>query len=169
MGRPSKLTDIQWAQIEKRLMDGESASSLAVEYGVNRAAVSRRLSQHIATVKTVANQIVAADAAFHSLPVAQQIATTHHVDLLKSMSTHLAHAGNYGAAISHRLKGVASELSDKITDFDPLDADHVETLKGINALVRTSNESAHIAIELMKASKQDKSEDQTIKIVGGFD
>ena len=69
MGRPSKLTDVQWAQIEKRLMSGESASSLALEFGVNRAAVSRRLSQHIATVKTVANQIVEADAAFRALPV----------------------------------------------------------------------------------------------------
>ena len=169
MGRPSKLTDIQWAQIEKRLLNGESASSLALEFGVNRAAVSRRLSQHIATVKTVANQIVAADAAFHGLNVAQQIATTHQVDLLKSMSTHLAHAGNYGASISHRLKGVASELAERITDFDPLDADHVETLKGVAALVRTSNESAHIAIELLRANKNDKADDVVIQITGGFD
>ena len=172
MGRPSKLTDVQWAQIEKRLMSGESASSLAREFGVNRAAVSRRLSQHIATVKTVANLIVEADAAFRSLPVAQQIATTQQVDILKSMSNHLAHAGNYGAAISHRLKAVASEMSDRITSLDVNDEDYpdnIENIKNIAALVRTSNESAHIALELIKSSKNEKSDNSIIQITGGFD
>ena len=54
MGRPSKLTDKQWAEIEKRLLAGESQGKLAKEFKVARSAISDRFSDRLKSVKTVA-------------------------------------------------------------------------------------------------------------------
>ena len=39
----ARLNDIQWKEIERRLVDGERAAALALEFGVTRSAISARL------------------------------------------------------------------------------------------------------------------------------
>lgn len=154
MGRKSALTEKQWAQIESRLLAGEKAAQLAIEFGINRSQITRRFSQHIATVKDVANQIVAAEEALHSLPVAQQLSAISLADQLRAISGHLAGAANYGAATAHRLAGIANGLVAKISDSDPLAEDSLIELKGIAALTRTANEASEIAVNLLRANKE---------------
>ena len=154
MGRPSKLSDVQKDEIRKRLLAGEKAIVLAKEYKIDRAAITRMFSQQIATIKTVANQIVAADVAFQNLPVAQQIATISQVDLLKSMTTHLGNAANNGASIANRLSGMAAKHTDLIDDADLNSEESVAAIKTVNALMRTANESSALATEILKANKE---------------
>lgn len=154
MGRPSKLSEKQWSEIEKRLLNGEAAIDLAKEYKVNRAAISRHLSQPIATIKTVANQILATEVALKSLPVAQQISAINLADQLRAISGHLAGAANYGAATSHRLAGIAHGKVLEIDDSAPLDEESAETLKGIAVLTRMANDSSLIGLNLLKANKE---------------
>lgn len=154
MGRKSALTDKQWAQIEKRLLEGEKAAQLAEEFGINRSQITRKFSAQIATVKSVANQIVAAEQALHSLPVAQQITAISLADQLRAISGHLAGAANYGAATAHRLAGIANAKVALIDDAAPLSEKSREELKGIAALTRLSNEAAHIPLNLLKANKE---------------
>lgn len=45
MARPSKLSPAQWADVERRLLEGERAADLAREYGVDRAALTRKFSK----------------------------------------------------------------------------------------------------------------------------
>ena len=59
MGRKSKLTPEQWAEIERRLVAGERPSHLAKEFGVNPSQVTRRggkdgLAQKTQKIKEVA-------------------------------------------------------------------------------------------------------------------
>jgi hypothetical protein len=154
MGRPSKLSEAQKEDVRKRLLAGEKASDLAREYKIDRAAITRMFSQQIATIKTVANQIVAADKAFNNLSVTQQIATISHVDLLKSISGHIANAANNGAALANRLSGMAAKYSDKIDDSDLESEESISAIKTVNALMRTANESSGLAIEIIKANKE---------------
>ena len=154
MGRPSKLTDRQKADIERRLAAGEKPSDLAREYGVNRSAISRSFSQQTKAVKSVANQIVAAEIALKALPIAQQINATNLADQLRSISGHLAGAANFGAATAHRLAGIAHAKVQEIDDAAPLDEASMESLKVVAVLTRTSNEAGSLAIDLLKANKE---------------
>lgn len=151
MGRPSKLTDSQWAEIERRLVAGEKAASLAKEYDVDRAQITRRFSQQIATVKSVANQILAAESALKALPVSQQVIATDLVNQLRSISGHLASAANYGAATAHRLSGIAHAQVEKIDDAQPTKS--TEALQTIAVLTKMANASSEIGVNLLRANK----------------
>ncbi|MCH4572244.1 helix-turn-helix domain-containing protein [Achromobacter xylosoxidans] len=153
MGRPSKLTEAQWEVIGKRLLAGESTSALAREFGVSKGAISTRFSKRTETIKAVANQLVAADRAMANLNVSEQIAARSLADDLKAVSEHLAGAARYGSATAHRLLGVAHGKVAQIDDADPLNAASVEAMKGIAAMTRLANESSEIAVNLLRANK----------------
>jgi len=163
MARPSKLTTEQWDEIAKRLLAGkDSASDLAREYGVNRSAITRKHSHHIATVKKVANQIVDADVALRSLPVAQQITTIEYAAQLKSIGEHLGEAARYGAMTAHRLLGIANDKAAKIdeeTDFGTEEA--IDSLKIIGALTKVGRESADIGLNLLKSNRPESGDQQS--------
>jgi hypothetical protein len=152
MGRPSSLTDKQWDEIGKRLLTGrESARSLAREFGTSETSLRRKFPAQRKDVKTVANQIVAADAAFRALPVSSQIDTLTLVDELKAISMHLASAAKYGAATAHRLAAIANGQVDKVDDANPLESQ--ETMQGISALTKMANEASVIPMGLLSATK----------------
>jgi len=153
MGRPSKLTEKQWEQISKRLLAGEKASHLAREFKVSPANISERFSEKNSEIKSIANQVLAADNALRSLPISEQIATLSLVDDMRSISTHLSGAARYGASTAHRLMGIANAQVEKVDDANPMDSQ--EVLQAISALTKISNESAKTGIDLINASKRD--------------
>jgi hypothetical protein len=154
MGRKSKLGDAQWEEIGRRLAKGESTSALAKEYGVSKSVISARFSKRTETIKTVANQLVAAEIAFESLGIAEQISVRSLANELKDISLHLAGAAKFGAATAHRLSGIANAQVAKIDDADPLNNQSIESLKGISALTRLANESSTIGLNLLSANKE---------------
>lgn len=154
MGRPSKLTDVQWGTIERRLLAGESTSALAREYGVSKGVISQRFSERVQKVKVVANQLVEADRAFSLLNISEQCAARSLADDLKAISMHLAGAAKFGAMTSHRLSGIAQSKVLEINDATPLDEQSLETLKGIAVLTRMANASSEIGVNLLRANKE---------------
>ena len=154
MGRHSKLSESQWAQIGKRLLEGESGRELAREFGVAESAVRKRFSAQVKQIKDVANQIVATEVALKALPISAQISAQDLAAQLRSISTHLASAANYGAATAHRLSGIAHSKIGEIDDAVPLDEESLESLKGIAVLTRMANSSSEIAINLLRANKE---------------
>lgn len=154
MGRPSKLTEKQWDEIGRRLVDGEAARSLAREFGVSEAAVRKRVGTQTAQIKTVANQMVAAEVAFNALPVSAQISAQNLANKLRSISDHLAGAANYGAATAHRLAGLAHAKVQEIDGAAPLDAKSLESLKGVAVLTKMSNDAAATGLNLLNANKE---------------
>lgn len=152
MGRKSALTDKQWAEIQKRLLNGEAGRVLAREFGIAESAIRKRLGAQAKQIKTVALQVVAADEAFKSLPIGAQISARTLIDDLKAISTHLAGAGKFGAATAHRLAGIANAQVDKIDDANPMESQ--EVLQGISALTKMSNEASQIPMGLLAANKE---------------
>ncbi|SEL12353.1 Helix-turn-helix domain of resolvase [Roseateles sp. YR242] len=153
MGRPSKLTEQQWAEIQKRLLAGEKAADLAREFKVSKTRISERFSERNGTVKAVANQIVEADAALRRLPVTEQIAALTLADELKAISKHLASAAKYGAATAHRLSGIAHAKVQEIDDAAPLDDESRGALRDVAVLTKLANDSAEIPMSLLQANK----------------
>lgn len=152
MGRPSKLTEKQWQEIDARLLKGEPGRSLAREYDVSEAAIRKRFGAH-KQIKAVANQLVAAEMALEALPLGARVSARTLADDLKEISSHLAGAARYGAATAHRLSGIAHAQVVLIDDADPLGVDSIETLKGISALTKLANDSSVIPINLLNANK----------------
>lgn len=152
MARPSKLTDKQWAEIEKRLLEGGKPASLAKEFGIDRAAITRKFSQHVKNVKHVANQIVATESALKALPVAQQMQAISLADEMRAMMSHIGGAGKFGAMTAHRLSMIANVQAEKIDEAADFE-ENAEALKSVMALSRTANEASTIAMNILKVNQ----------------
>lgn len=154
MGRPSKLTEAQWDEIRRRLLEGERAADLAREYGVSKTRISENVSKRASAVKDVAKQIVAAEVSFRKLSVSEQFDTVSILRNLTNTLGHLSSAAAYNAATSHRLAGIANMKVAEIDDAAPLDDKSREALKDIAVLTRMANEASEIGLNLVKANKE---------------
>jgi hypothetical protein len=157
MGRPSKLTGPQWAEVERRLMAGETARSLGREFGLSETAIRKRfganqsVSLQSSQVRTVAEKLAEANIALEALPVSQRPIAVNLAEQLKSISSSLASAAELGAKTAHRLQALANNEVGKVDDADPLAS--VEALRGVSALTKLANDSASIALNLLSANK----------------
>lgn len=157
MGRPSKLTDKQWAEATRRIQDGETYRAVAATYGVAESAIRKRVSAELKQaeeVKVLAHQLVTAENKIKALPLSAQVSALSIAEDLRAMSMHLASAGKYGAATAHRLSAIANSEVQKLDDVDPLGAKGIETIKNVAVLTRTSNEASEIAVNILKANKE---------------
>lgn len=166
MARPSKLTPDQWAQVDRRLMDGESASTLAREFGINPSQITRRVSQVTQNVRNVAKSLASAQNALAELPVAQQYAAVSLAEKLRAISHSLASAAELGAKTAHRLHSLANSEVNKVDDADPLAS--IESLKGVGILTKLANDSSQIAVNLLSANKEALKPAETDDVAGAL-
>jgi len=153
MGRKSSLTDKQWSEIGRRLLNGESTSALSREFGVAKSTISGRFSERTGKVKATASLIVKAETALDLLSISERNSAHDLANQLRSISSHLASAANYGAATAHRLSGIAHGKVAEIDDSAPLDEGSIDALKGIAVLTKMANSSAEIGLNLLRANK----------------
>lgn len=168
MGRKSALTPDQWIEVERRhIVDGESVNSLAKEFGVNEAAIRRKINPNKSEAKngaislrSLAEEKVKADS--YSRDISERIAELPYAkqqivgDIAKRMtniSGHLMGAAEYGAATAHRLSGIAHSKAQEIDDAAPLAEESMAALKGIAVLTRMANDASSIGLNLIAANK----------------
>lgn len=157
MGRPSKLTPQQWAEVERRLLAGETARALGREFGISEASIrgklgtNHALSAQSARVQETAQKLADAHTALAALPPAQRPVAMDLAEKLRSISNSLASAAELGARTAHRLQALANTEVGKVDDVNPLSS--VENLKGVSALTKLANDSASIALNLLAANK----------------
>lgn len=154
MGRKSKLSEAQWAEVFRRLLEGESRRKLAEEFGLSEASIRQREAKSAKTpqVQQVARMIVETEVALKSLPIPAQINARNLAAKLRSISDSLASAAELGSRTAHRLQALANSEVGKVDDANPLES--VEALKGVSALTRLANDSASIALNLLAANKE---------------
>lgn len=154
MGRPSKLSDKQWQEINTRLLDGETNRSLAREFGVTETAIRKRLGSQIEKIKTVAIQVHEAEKAFEALPVSSQVSAQTMLIKLREISEHLISAATNGAMTANRLSMNALNLSSQIKDGSgSYDDEQRQSMKDIGALGILVNTHADLGLKLMTVSK----------------
>ena len=153
MGRHSKLTGEQWAQVERRLSEGESYRGLARAFGVSEATIRERFPKaRQDQVIAVAKQIVETERALQALPIPAQISAHSHAARLRAMSDDMLGAGQYGAATSHRLNALAHKMVAKVNEKDPMKS--ADDLKGVAVLTKLANDAATIPLGLLAANKE---------------
>lgn len=151
MARPSKLSPQQWADIERRMAEGEKASDLAREFEVHPSQITRRVSQVSQQVRIVAQKVADAQTALAELPVPQQYSALSLADKLRSISASVASAAELGARTGHRLHALANSEVAKVDDADPLAS--LDALKSVGVLTKLANESLAPALNLIAANK----------------
>lgn len=152
MGRKSKLTDAQWAEIESRLLNGESRTSLGKEFGVAESSIRQKFKGQVETIKAVAGKVADAAIALRALPISAQITANSLARKLVDISENLASAALHGSATAHRLNALANSEVGKVDDADPMAS--LENLRNVGVLTKLANESASIGINLLAANKE---------------
>jgi len=154
MGRKSKLTDDQWAEVDRRILEGESIRALAREFSISDSAIRERIAKHgkVENVQIVARKIVDAEISLAALPITAQITAQNLAAKLRAISDNLAGAAHYGAATAHRLAALANAEVQKVDDADPLSS--LDAMRGVAMLTKLSNDSAQTGLNLLAANKE---------------
>jgi hypothetical protein len=158
MGRKSKLTPAQWAEVERRVLSGETASALGREFGIsetairNKLATKENLSEQSLKVREVAEKLAGAEMALQSLHPRQREAAVDLAEKLRNISTSLACAAELGAKTAHRLQALSNSEVAKVDDADPMAS--LDSLRNVGVLTKLANDSAAIALNLVAANKE---------------
>ena len=149
MGRPSKLSDRQWAEIGRRLAGGESTRKLGKEFGVAGNTISERFSERVPKLKALAASLASTEREVELLPVTEQCTVRNLADQLKQIAGSLASAARHGADTADRLAEMANR---KTRRMDPAKPDP-EDVRTVAALTAVSTAAANIGVNLMAANK----------------
>lgn len=145
----AKLTEKQWAEIQKRLLGGETSFAISKDYPVSRQAIDKKLGCATKSIKAVANQIVDVQKNLKKLPEVAQVAACNLADDLMAISMHLGSGAKYGSMTFHRLAGIANQHAQKLDDADP----DPDTMMKIAQLTEIGNKSAMPALNMLAANK----------------
>lgn len=163
MGRPQKLDERQKAEIGRRLVQGESTSALAREFGVGKATISRQFSERTETVQNLARSLASTERQIETLTVSEQASVRTLADQMKSISQSLLQTaainGKTAAILAQRGADAASNLDDMST---------LEDLRLTAAYVETANKAGSLGVSLIAANKgKDAPEVGTINVITG--
>lgn len=158
MARPSKLTDAQWIEIQRRYLAGETDRALGKEFGISDTGIRKRLgsrfsSQSSQTIK-VAHLLAESETALQQLPLAHRGIAIDLAERLRNISHSVAAAAELGAKTGHRLHALANSEVGKVDDAAPLSETSIAALKGVGVLTKLANESLMPALNLLSANKE---------------
>lgn len=152
MGRKSKLSEKEWDEIQKRLINGEPIRAIAREYDITESSIRAKKSARVKMIKTAANQIVAAECAIKSLPdFDARNAAQEYAARLNAISSNIMAAAYSGSVTSANLSAIASQQSERVDKDNPMGSE--EELQAISALTKIGNEASMIAMAIIKANQ----------------
>ena len=153
MGRPSKLSEKQWSEIERKHLAGETLTALAKKYKVGISTISERVSERIPKFKQVAAALAYGEVEYDKMTVSEKETVRSLTDTLKQISHHLGGAAKYGSMTAHRLSQIAHIQTDRIDETATLD-ENQDALKSVMAMTRGANDAASIGLNLLAANKE---------------
>ncbi len=156
MTRRSKLSDEQWAEFGKRLLEGGAMRTLAKEYGVAEASARehfKRRGQTTETVQKVAAKLFEAQVALRQLPTEAQVQAMTLAQRLHSISESLAIAADHSAKTAVRLSALANTEVQKVDDAEPLKGKSAGRVKNVLELTSAAKEAFSLPVALLNANR----------------
>ncbi|MBT9491488.1 MAG: Hin recombinase [Paucibacter sp.] len=153
MARPSKLSPEQWADVERRSAEGETARALAREFDIDEAAIRRRVNPQTPQIKAVAHKLVEAREALAALPVSQQYMALNIADRWRNISNSYTLAAELATKTGHRLHALANAEVCRVDDSGPLSEGSIKTLRSVGVLTKMGNDALVPASNLLAANK----------------
>ncbi len=153
MGRPSKLTPDQWAEVDRRALAGEGVRELARAFGISPAQVSRRVSKQTEQVRNVAQQLADSQTALAALPLSQQYNAMRLADTLREISDDYASAARLSTKTGLRMHALANAEAGKVDDANLSSDVSILAMKGVALLTKLGNDALVPASNLLAANK----------------
>lgn len=145
MGRKSKLSEAQWAEIEQRLIAGESRRAIAREHKVSETSIRDHFGKQGDTVQAVAEAIVAAEvqtekakARLEALPPLAQISAQKLAAARKKIAENFAVGMEHGSDTFARTQKAANKI---VRESMENPQQNVERLRVAAGLVKLGNEA----------------------------
>lgn len=151
MGRPSKLTDSQRSEAQRRLAGGESFLAVSRSMKIPKTTLVRNFSDQVPKLKTLAGALVSLETEMAALPLSDQVTVRNIADRIKGISANLAEAALVGSDTARALAVRANGKLKALDDADPEVA--TAALKTIGALHAIGNEASKTAMGLVSANK----------------
>ena len=164
----TKLTETQWIELETEYLSGKTSVELAAKYGINQSTISRRLTQSINQVTAIAHDLFNGD--ISPEPQVQQLANKARTQLetlapsnqerakrlvekLKTISTELVGAAEFGARTAHTLSSMAHNETKKFDLEDPTARNDI-VARNVMALTVAANKAAEMGLGLLAGNKE---------------
>lgn len=159
MPRKSVLSDLQWAEVGKRLLEGEGPTQIAADltakgFPIKESSIREhfeRRGQKTSSIQDVAARLFEAETELRALPTQAQVQAITLARRLRNISDSLAAAAEHSAATTLRLTALANEQIQLVDDAQP--AKSAENLKASALLTKAANEAAHIPLNLLAANR----------------
>lgn len=168
MGRKAALTEKQWKDIEERFYKGESASSLAREYGISEGAIRKRFGAKREKAKELANQIVAFKEVEEQYELGTKILARTYADKIIAMRELSADVAINGLKVAKRYGDILVKRIDTNKDDDLMNDEAISQAAKVGTVINIHNKPANDAMAI--ASRQQSEPESTeITITGGMD
>lgn len=162
MGRPSKLTDHQRAEAQRRLTGGESYLDVSKAMKIPKTTLVRNFSDQIPKLKNLAGALASIESEIAALPVMDQRTVRTITDQMKAIQEGTLAAATNHAQNAHRLSEMATKKLAMVDETAVMlnQESGVEDLRQVARLTALSNEAMKTPMGLMTANK-DKGKDQS--------
>ena len=161
MGRPSKLTDKQWSEIEERHRSGESLNALSKEFKVSFSSVQAKVSGKVKNQKKLAEQLAKVEIEVERLPISDRVSVRSLADDLKSISGHMISAAKFGSMTAHKLNAIANVQAERIDETASLE-ENAGAVRSVVVMTEAANKAAVIGLNLLAANKDNMKASNTI-------
>jgi hypothetical protein len=155
-GRPSKLTDSQWAEVGRRYAAGEGARALGREFGVTDTAIRKRLGSQSKEILSAAQQLASVEKTVELMPLSSQMSVRSLADQLKAIGSNLARATRAGSDTAAHLAELARDRAKHVLRDVPDDAGHLVSraaMDDVTDLSIAANRAMAPAIRLVIAGQ----------------
>lgn len=145
-----KLDQKTWDAIELAYFGGQSANSLAKQYGISEAGIRKRLKGKKADkVENAVAKVVEARKAVAALPEVLRVQVDTLADTRMQIIEMTAKSAELAAKTAYRMTHIANIQSAKLDEENP----DAETARMVHGLMETANKAAYQPLELLKAHK----------------
>lgn len=153
MGRNSKLTEMDWRDVYKRIDAGQSVRAIARRYKISETAIRLHVRMNSAEINSAACKMVEAEQAVTALSLSDQSKVQKLVLQMLKIQGSMAAAAVYSAASAERLAALTHQEVVRISRNNPLE--NMDQLRGVGALSVLTNQAANIPMRLMAAAARD--------------
>lgn len=154
MGRPSKLSPKQWAELFRKEELGIPQKDLAREYKISTAAVSKAVVGFRKSVTPAVDAVIEAELRMASLTPGERLAAENIIDVRRTIMNGMAEAAVYGAKTAAHLQKIAHRRISTVQGLGPkgeLTADEVRAAGEGRSLLQVANEAAMVPLRLIEA------------------
>lgn len=162
MGRKAKLTPQQIKHYQDRHVEGESIRSLAKEAGVSEVTLRGYIGETARKINNVANQIVAADWALKSLPIAAQAQAQDRAARIQRMKANLESGMEMLSGNFMRLASMSQTELSKVDETALTEDSTIERLRSVSRLTAMANTSVEVPMRMAAALAQAETQDENV-------